>query len=192
MGVEIEAKMKLADRPALEARLNTLVGPPAVELFEINTYYDRPDGSLRASDQGLRLRVERATLPGGGEPVTTNIITHKGPRAHGRLKSRPETEVNVTDADAGHALLESLGFVAVLTFEKYRTRWHAAACHIELDRLPLIGDFVEIEGPAEADIMQLRDEIGLGDAPIVKPSYVAMLCEAVEDSALDTSYIGFT
>ena len=157
MVVEIEAKMQVADMAKLEAALQGSGATRGPTLLEVNTYFDTPTGSLKSSDQGLRIRVERQA----DGPHQSVIITHKGPRAHGKLKRRTETELTVNDAQAAAALLAALGFVAALSFEKRRRRWELSGCHVDVDTLPHLGDFVEIEGPDDKTIMAVREKLGL-------------------------------
>ena len=171
MGTEIEAKMRIDDPAALAAALRRAGGKRAASLFEVNTYFDTSTGSMKASDQGLRIRVERDL----GRSNETVIVTHKGPRARGRVKRRPETELTVCDARAAAALLEALGHVPVLSFEKRRDRWKLGGCHVDVDRLPLLGDFVEIEGPSTKAVLAVRKRLGLGASPLITDSYVGML-----------------
>ena len=94
---------------------------------------------------GLRLRTNHDSATG----TETHIITWKGPRQPGALKSREEVELTVTDPADAALLLEKLGYVKVLTFEKRRQSWQLGGCKVELDELPLLGSFVEVEGPGE-------------------------------------------
>lgn len=187
MAVEIEAKMRLEDRPALEARLQEAGGQRVAELVEVNTFFDTPGGDLRAGDQGLRVRLER-TADGASQRA---IITHKGPRAQGRLKTRQETEVDVADARAAAELLAALGFVRVVSFEKRRQRWKLEGCNVEIDALPFLGEFVEIEGPSEKTIMAVRETLGLGDSPVISASYISMLLTYLSENEIHLDHIGF-
>ena len=83
VGVEIEVKMSLPDRPAFEALLEQMGASRVKEMLEVNTFFDRPDGSLKAGDEGLRVRMERSFNGNGVEAS----ITHKGPRDRGIVKS---------------------------------------------------------------------------------------------------------
>src|SRR5690606_38713671 len=112
------------------------------QVMETNLFFDTPDRSLQSADRGLRLRVNRNI----DTDECSIVITHKGPRREGAFKARQETELRVGDADDAAALLEALGFVRTLTFEKRRERWELDGCGVELDELPRIGSFVEIEG----------------------------------------------
>jgi predicted adenylyl cyclase CyaB len=102
--------------------------------------------------------------------VRTGLCGSAGP-----FKSREELEVQVSDAETTARMLEQLGFVQILRYEKRRESWQLDPCRVELDEPPRIGLFVEIEGPDEDSIRQVQKKIGLGDAQHVKASYVAML-----------------
>jgi len=187
MGIEIEAKMRLDDLGALEARLVDAGADRGPVINEVNTYFDTPTGLLKSSDRGLRLRVELKQGAGAGDPTVT--ITHKGPRSHGQVKSRSETEVGVTDAHAAVELFTALGFVPVCTFEKCRRWWHLNDCHVHIDTLPHLGDYVEIEGPSEESVLAIRQALGLGDTPLVRSSYIAMLMTCLAEKNLSPEHI---
>ena len=89
-------------------------------------------------------------------------------------KTREEVELRVEDGDAA-LLLERLGFIPSLSFQKRRETWELEGCKVELDELPYLGHFVEIEGPAEEPILRVRERLGLGDRPMIKSGYVELL-----------------
>lgn len=171
MPIEIEAKMALDDPAELQRRLTELKAKRSRLTLETNLFFDTPESALRASDQGLRLRIERP-VKGGAEKIT---LTHKGPRAHGRLKSRSETELGVTSASQAINLLKALGYGQVFSFEKRRQSWELQGCQIALDEVPHLGRFVEIEGPSEQVVLELRIKLGLETASLLSGSYVSML-----------------
>jgi adenylate cyclase, class 2 len=177
MAVEIEAKMKVASLDDVRAKLQSVGATKGDEIFEINTFFDTEDRSLLAADQGLRLRVNRVEATG----KTTNVYTFKGPRLHGKLKSREELELEVADPRDAERFLVALGYQKILSFEKRRHKWKHEGCSIELDELPHLGVFVEIEGPDEAAVMRVREQLGLSKAPIIKSSYIAMLMAHLQD-----------
>lgn len=174
MAVEIEAKMRLHNPDALIARLEELGAELTHRLSETNSYFDSADGSLKSTDQGLRTRVEVANAGTPEETITTRI-THKGPRTMGQLKSRLESELDVDNARDAAVLLGALGYQHVLSFEKRRIRYVLDGCNVELDELPIIGRFVEIEGSSEDAVIAARAKLGLADEPIIRSSYIAML-----------------
>ena len=186
MPLEIEAKMKLDDVAALEKRLTAAGAQHVVELLEVNTFFDTPRGKLKAGDEGLRIRLEKST---DGSHVEATI-THKGPRAHGRMKTRDESEVVVADARAAATLLTALGFVSVLSFEKKRRRWTLDACRIEIDTLPYLGGFVEIEGPSEPVVLSVRKKLALDHLPMISASYISMLVTYLSENEIRADHIG--
>lgn len=183
--IEIEAKMRLDDVAALEAKLAALGAQRAAVLHETNTFFDTDRQTLKSGDRGLRVRIERDVATG----QSTVRITHKGPRAHGRLKSRPEVELTVDDAHAAAKLLGALGFHPVLGFEKLRRRWVLDGCRVELDRLPYLGDFVEIEGPSDKAVLATREKLGLADKPMLQTSYIAMLSNHLREQSIVKTHV---
>jgi predicted adenylyl cyclase CyaB len=187
MAVEIEAKMKVDSLEAIQERLTKLGAEPKGEAIEVNTFFDTDDRSLLAADKGLRLRT--ATPLPEGKPKYT--MTFKGPRQHGPLKSREEKELGVDSAKNATALLEILGFHHILSFEKKRQSWELGDCKVELDELPYLGVFVEIEGPKEDSVMKIRQSLELADEPIIKASYVALLMTHLQESGSASRVVTF-
>jgi hypothetical protein len=60
-----------------------------------------------------------------------------------------------------------------------------------LDVLPHLGTFVEIEGPSEATILKVRDQLHLGERPLVKASYIALLMTYLQDRGETTRAVTF-
>jgi adenylate cyclase class 2 len=177
MAVEIEAKMKVDDLAPVRARLEAAGAKMVGDFREQNIFFDTEDRSLLAADQGLRLRVS-INAATKNQIVT---ITFKGPRQHGQLKSRDETETTVGSFPDAAALLECLGYTRILSFEKRRQSWAHGGCKIELDELPHLGAFVEIEGPRDEVVLSVRQELQLADRPLVKASYSAMLMTHLQE-----------
>ena len=177
MPVEIEAKMKVDDIEVIAKRLRARGAKEMGDFFEVNTFYDTEDRRLLAADQGLRVRVSRNVVT--GESVC--VLTHKGPGQHGPLKRREETEMRVADALEARAFIERLGFARTISFEKKRHSWELADCKVELDDVPLLGKFVEIEGPSEASVMKVRQTLELTERPLIKAGYIAMLSSYLQE-----------
>jgi len=187
MPVEIEAKMKVDDLGLVRDRLKAAGATPIGEYLERNVFFDTADRSLLTADQGLRIRLAQGT--GGGDPVCT--ITFKGPRLHGQLKSREETEVTVGNYDNAVTLLKCLGYGRVLSFEKRRQSWSIGGCRVELDELPHLGPYVEIEGKSEETVLKVRDMLQLSDRPLVKTSYIALLITHLQEHGQSTREVVF-
>jgi adenylate cyclase class 2 len=182
MAVEIEAKMSVPNLGIVRDRLRELGAAGGGRTLETNTFFDTEDRSLLAADEGLRLRRNRDEASGKDE----HVITNKGPRQHGALKSRDEVEVTVGDYDDAVQLLERLGFVRMLSFEKRRESWKLGGCKVELDELPYLGTYVEVEGPTEGAVLAVRDQLGLSDRPVVKTSYIAMLMGYLQERGIQS------
>jgi adenylate cyclase class 2 len=185
--IEIEAKMRLNDVASIQAALEQAGAKHELDLLEINTFFDTSQGVLKTSDQGLRIRVEQQV----DGPHHAVIITHKGPRAHGKLKSRSETELIVDNARDAAELLGTIGFTPVMSFEKRRARWQLDDCVIAVDQLPYLGAFIEIEGPTEQSVLATRERLGLAESPLIRSSYIAMLRTYLADHDLHLTHVTF-
>ncbi len=188
MPVEIEAKMKVERLDPVRDRLKALGATFDGDALETNVFFDTEDRALLAGDRGLRLRVAKA-VPSG---EMSNTITYKGPRLHGPLKSRDERELDVANPEDAVNLLESLGYLRVLSFEKRRQSWVFGGCKVELDELPHLGVFVEIEGTNETSVMKVRETLQLSDRPLVKASYIALLMTYLQDHHIKERLVKFT
>ena len=189
MPVEIEAKLKVNDLSEVRERLKKAGATHVGEVMETNTFFDTDDRSLLEADQGLRLRMKR---PKSGDTPETFTITYKGPRQQGPLKSRDEFELGVSSGKDAIALLDRLGFHTVLTFEKKRETWKLEGCLVELDELPHLGAYVEIEGPKEDAIMKVREMLRLSDRPLVRASYIALLMTHLQEQGKSTRVVSFS
>ena len=177
MAMEIEAKFRVASHAPVRDRLGALGAEYLGRVLETNRIFGRSDGSLRA--RGCGLRVRSTELEDGAKPEAT--MTFKGPVASGFYKSRQELEVTVDDPEVAAEMLIAMGFERILCYQKRRESWTLDNCRIELDQLPRLGLFVEVEGPDDDAIRSVAAAIGLGDAPHVRESYVRMLmahCDA--------------
>jgi predicted adenylyl cyclase CyaB len=171
MPLEIEAKMSVPDFAAPLRRLKSAGAKPIGERMETNIFFDTPDASLRRADKGLRLRTHRDVSTGRVE----HVVTFKGPRRPGPLKSRPEFEFTVTDPAAVRQMFKGLGLEISIIFKKRRQSWKLKGCRVELDTLPALGRFIEIEGPRPQSIMIVRRILGMEKSPMIRESYAALI-----------------
>ncbi|HMB95289.1 MAG TPA: class IV adenylate cyclase [Tepidisphaeraceae bacterium] len=187
MPVEIEAKMKVADHAPVRNRLQECGAHRQSSVLETNTFFDTPDRSLLAKDQGLRLRHQRDVQ----SHEEKSIITFKGPRQRGLTKNREEKEVVVGDPQDAIALLEAIGFSCIVSFQKKRETWLLEGCEIELDELPYLGTFVEIEGPSEQVILRVREILNLANEPMINAGYIALLMKHLQENQISEREIKF-
>jgi adenylate cyclase class 2 len=177
MPVEIEAKIKVENLAPTRAKLEQLGAKFIADYRELNAIFDTEDRALLAEDKGLRVRTAMDLKT----QTETCTITFKGPRKHSAMKSREETEMKVESFTAATHLLQQLKFTQVLCFEKKRQSWELNGCKIELDELPHLGCFVEIEGQSEKAIQKVQETLGLGHHPIVKTAYVGLMMTYLQD-----------
>ena len=187
MPTELEAKLKIDSHDAVRRALTAAGAQPVTSVLEHNHILDKPDGSFRA--QGRALRVRHCTARQGPAPAAT--LTYKGPTQAARFKSRTELQVEVADADTTLAILQSAGFVVVLLFEKRRETWRLDDCLVELDELPMLGHYVEIEGPTENAIRNAQRQLGLDHLDHIRPGYVTLLAQHCAAHHLTDRHISF-
>ncbi len=182
MPIEIEAKIKVSDHDEIRERIRAVGGEHLSDVIETNTFFDTPDQKLRNADNGLRLRQKKTLNGPRGQDSgrTSYIITFKGPAQPGPLKQREELETEVSDGPAAAAIIERLGYGMRLTFEKKRQSWTVQNCQVELDELPLLGTFLEIEGPDAASVESVRAALGLANEGLVRSGYSSLLVKELE------------
>ncbi len=178
MPAEIEAKLKVEDFAPVRKRLRAIGAKRRGIHHEINEFFDDSEQSLRRGDQGLRLRIDRI----GKE--TRSIVTFKGPLRRGKFKTREEIEFHVDDPHSARELLGRLGFHPTLSFEKRRESWEFGGCKIELDHVPHLGLFVEIEGGSAGKILALQRKLALDGLKPITTGYIAMLAKYLEDHGI--------
>jgi adenylate cyclase class 2 len=187
MPIELEIKLKLDDHEPVRARLREIGAKRLGEVLETNTFFDTPDRTLKSQDRGLRLRTSTLAATGAAK----HIITYKGPRAPGAIKRREEIEFAIDQPDRAVALFKGLGYTDTFTFEKRRESWPVDDCLVELDELPHLGKFIEIEGPSEASILAVRATLQLDDAPAIAEPYIALLSRYLKTQKLPLHSVRF-
>lgn len=172
MPVEIEIKLKVDDLAPIRSRLKELGAQRVGEVIETNIFFDTPDRALLANDCGLRVRRKRDVT---GSEKDKLVITYKGARSEGPVKRREEIEVAVDRFDNAITLLERLGYTRNLKFEKRRESWKIEKSLVELDSLPELGCFIEIEAPTQTEVLKIRERLGLSDVPGVTKTYADLV-----------------
>jgi len=168
-GVEIEIKLMVADAAKGRGILRRAgFHISRRKVFESNTVFDRPEGTLRGA--GCLLRVRDA----GGKAT----LTYKGAaEADSKYKSREELEVEVPDAGAITAIVERLGFEPVFRYEKYRTEYRQTGGGgvATLDETP-IGVYLELEGAADW-IDRTASQLGFAESEYILGSYAFLYAQ---------------
>ena len=178
---EIEVKFYVRDLARVETRLRDagarLIEPRA---HEHNLRFDLPDGSLRSAKRVLRLRRSADTR-----------LTYKGPdEDRGGVMARTEIEFTVSDFDTARKFLESLGYVEVAVYEKFRATYELDAAHVMLDELPY-GHFVEIEGADADSIRAVASRLHLDFEAAVRASYLMLFDRLCTEQHLVPAHLTF-
>jgi adenylate cyclase, class 2 len=181
MKLEIEQKFRVDDPAGLRAKLAALGAVFRDQVVQRDAYFNHPSRDFAVSDEALRIRSV------GDE----NVITYKGPKLGGGVKTRREIELpigaGVSTAEQLGEILVLLGFRPSAVVEKHRTPGEMTVdgVHFELalDEVAGIGSFFEAElvvedaerETAQGRIHALQTKLGL---TTVEPrSYLRMVLE---------------
>jgi adenylate cyclase class 2 len=175
MANETEVKYKVASFSGVRRRLRALGAQYRQTVIQTDTYIDTRGGSLRKLDSCLRLRRVRYLRRGDARRDDRPELTFKGPiRRTARVKIRKEVQTRVDCGEAMLEILASCGLAPRLTIQKRRAGYRLGPCLVELDELPIIGRFVEVEGPGERAVHAAAAKLHLPGEPITDP-YVNLL-----------------
>ncbi len=169
MREEIEAKLKVDSLELVERRLSACGAACLGESVQTDAYFDTVARDFTRGDKALRLRREKT---GQRERL---VLAYKGPKQPDDYKKRVEVELEVCDGNAAEALLVALGYDKALAFDKRRRLWRLRDCEVALDELPLLGTFVEIEGPDSRSILQVQEMLTLSHVPHTIDSYASLI-----------------
>jgi len=173
MSAEIEAKLKVESHEEVANRLAELGAEFLAQQQQTDSYFDDANRTLTNTDKCLRLRRQQV-----GDAQKT-FLTYKGAREKSDFKKRREIEIEISDADSARKLLSAIDYEKVLVVEKKRRIWRLADCEVALDELPLLGCFVEIEGPDAEKIADVQRNLGLAALPHITDSYASLVAEKI-------------
>jgi len=171
MHIEIEAKLKVESLEDVKRKLVERGAEFLAEQLQTDYYFDGRDRTLTKTDRCLRLRQEVI------DDSERFFLTYKGAKEKDQFKKRQEIDIEIKDLDSTEKLLAALGYNMVLVVEKKRKTWRHRDCVVALDELPLLGDFVEIEGPDDERITDVQKDLGLANLPHIPESYASLMAE---------------
>ncbi len=164
---EIELKFPLGSTGDIRERLQNLGFVSGGEVFESNIVFDTPAGALEASGRLLRLRRDRKVRLTWKEP-------HEDPALTRRYKARRESELELSDLETMRHIFQRMGYTFERVYEKYREHWvRPDGAVAELDRLPHIGRFLELEAAPEV-LEEVAAALGLDSSAGLKENYMAL------------------
>ncbi len=104
----------------------------------------------------------------------------KGPTVASSFKKRPEVNMAVKDSRGINTLFRGSGLTRLFGKEKLRANCMIKGVTLSLDTVPLLGRFLEIEGPEAAIVRSMR-MLGLSKKEAIRYSYdelFSALCRA--------------
>ena len=148
--LETEIKFYLVDLRSIRRRIIEMGAHSRGRSFESNIRFEDGRRSLKKQKSLLRLRQDRKVR-----------LTYKSTPSeeNSQFKILRELEVEVSDFDTMHHILDALGFHREQVYEKWRETLVLERTHFCLDRMPF-GNFLEIEGPKQ-DIKKFAAQLDL-------------------------------
>ena len=148
--LETEIKFFLADLSSIRQRIIDLGAHSRGRSFESNIRFEDEHRTLKKQKSLLRLRQDRKAR-----------LTYKStpPDKSDQFKILKELEVEVSNFDTMHHILQALGYHREQIYEKWRETLILDRTYFCLDGMPY-GNFLEIEGPKE-DIQNFSVRLGL-------------------------------
>ncbi len=176
MAHEREIKFKVDDFGPIRRKLRACGAKYIGTAIQTDSFFDTAGRRLRQADQGFRVRRIRILKSAGGKIDSRPLLTYKGPRKPNSngLKIRQEIQMHLDDAAAAVQMIRALGMKEQMTIQKRRASYKLGRTLVELDELPLIGCFVEIEGPTEKAILAAAGKLKLQTDPVTE-AYSHML-----------------
>lgn len=177
--IEKEIKVKIADYKIL---LDKLLKSGAVVLNkskEKTIRLDTPNMDLEK--RGVFLRVRSGSK---------NTITMKEKIGEDKnVRSRKETEFEISDVDQMAYILEKLGFTLTRIMEKYRINLQYKGAILSIDEMPF-GMYLEVEG-TEEQIETITAELGYSTSDKVLGTYWDVFEEYKKENNLTGENIVF-
>ncbi len=186
MHIEIEAKLKVDSLEQVAAKLTEIGAEFLEKQLQTDYHFDDANMTLKETDRCLRLRRQ---LVNGSERF---FLTYKGAKEKSSFKKRQEIEIEIADGNAIQKLFTALGYEMALAIEKRRLIWRLGDCEVALDELPLLGNFVEIEGPDEKKIEDVQKSLELYDLPHIKKSYAGLITAKLRELGKEQKEVYFT
>ncbi len=146
--LEIEVKFHCMSLGKIREKVLEAGAQSQGRVFEKNTLYDR-EGELGHRLSILRLRQDKKCTLTYKEPV---------PGSDPGFKIVKELEIEVDNFQRSEQILESLGFLSIRKYEKWRETFVLDQTKILLDTMPC-GVFLELEGRRKP-ILSLAGQLG--------------------------------
>lgn len=191
---EVEAKYAIDGFTAVRKALQNAGAEFLGTVLQTDRYYDRADDGLRKQGCGLRLRLHHVLKHGKKRFDSRPLITYKGPlNPSAKVKIRREIQTRLDSGESAHDLMLACGLQLRMTLQKRRSSYRLGRAMVEMDELPLIGKFVEIEGLSESHVESVRKKLHI-QAEHIPSSYTKILadaCRKIRRSSVEVTFEKF-
>jgi adenylate cyclase class 2 len=181
--LETEIKFYFDDLSSIRQRLVEMGAHSKGRSFESNIRFEDRHRNLKKQRSLLRLRQDRKVrLTYKSKPLENDD----------QFKILKELEVEVSDFDTMHHILEALGFHREQVYEKWRETLVLDRTHFCLDSMPF-GNFLEIEGPKQ-DIQKFAVRLDLAWSQRIRLNYLEifeMLKDRLQLDFFDLTFDNF-
>ena len=169
---EIEVKILEVDVAGIERKLQQFGAACVFDGEVAAVYFDFPDASLDQQQKVLRLRRVGK--------MTELALKVQEDTGDAEAKIRQEYQVLVGDPEITRQIVEGLGLRETRSIQKHRRSYcvtdpAAGAVHFELDTLPDIPTFLEIEAPTLDEVYRYVALLGFSREDAKPWSFVDVL-----------------
>lgn len=156
--IEQEVKFRLNNKEEIIVKLKKLGAEDLGQQKESDTYLKL---------DGKEIRIRKLNKEG--------IITFKQfIESESKAKVRQETEIKVNDPETLIAMLKALGLKESKRKEKIRHSFRLDKTIICLDKLPFIGEFIELEAETEEALKETCQKLGLDYSKASNTNYMSI------------------
>lgn len=149
MQVEYEATFENVNKDEIRQKLNS-IGAKLMrpEYMQRRTVFNMPDGHgvtggwLRVRDEGDKITMSLKVIDGEG------------------IERQKETEMVISNYEAGVSLLENIGCEKKAYQESLRELWQIDGVDITIDEWPFLEPFIEVEGASESIVKEVSEKLG--------------------------------
>jgi adenylate cyclase, class 2 len=154
---EIEVKFLNIDPQAMEQKFVELGAKKVFDRIFKSRVFDYPDLRLNSQAAWIRLRDE-------GDKITLSFKQRQGAQGDGGQTNdtgMTEHEVTVSDFEATSNIFFGAGFIQKFYEEKRRIRYMLGDVELDIDYVPLLDPYLEIEADDWAKIDKTIEVLGL-------------------------------
>jgi adenylate cyclase class 2 len=168
--VETEVKIKISrfDLPTISDRIEKAGGTLVKDYTEGNVILDTKGLNLKNKHQVLRLREK------SGCDEVELTFKDKSKKVN-KISSRTEITSTCSDITSITSILNALGFNEVFSYMKRRVSYKVGNSLVEIDEIPYLGYFLEIEASSHDNIEKTIKKLKLTNFKRESKSYISLL-----------------